>query len=147
MRLVVHRPVALPVDRVRRALADPAALIEALAPRLEPLPPEPGMTGHWRISVPLAGLAREVRVWLPAHHRDDGCQAAARMDGVAADFALLAAADGVRATCLRAEVTVAAAGLRGRALMAMLVVAEPALRARVGVLLDRLSAHLAAQAA
>lgn len=146
MRLVVQRPVALPVDVVRRALADPAPLIDAMAPRLEPLPPEPGMAGHWRITAPVAGIAREGRLWLSAPCPDDACHAAARMDGVSADLALAAEADGLRAAQLRAEVTVAAAGLRGRALLAMLSLSEPALRARIGSLLDRLSAQLAARA-
>lgn len=146
MRLVVHRPVALPLDRVRRALADPVPLIDAMAPRLQPLPPEPGMSGHWRVTAPLAGIAREVRVWLLTPGPDAACHAMARMDGVAADLELVAEPDGAGAARLRAEVTVAAAGLRGRALLAMLTLSEPALRARLGMVLDRLSAQLAAEA-
>jgi hypothetical protein len=146
MRLVVQRPVAAPVDAVRRALSDPADLIDTLAPRLQPLPPEPGMAGHWRVSAPLAGSAREVRVWLPASMPADGCHAIARMDGVDADLALAAEPDGPRSAFLRADLTVAAAGLRGRALLAVLSLSEPALRGRVEGVLDRLAVRLAATA-
>lgn len=145
MRLVVHRPVALPVDQVRHALSDPAPLIDALAPRLEPLPPEPGMARQWRATATLAGIAREVRVWMPMHGQGAVCHAKARVDGVAANLELAAEPDGADAACLRADVTVAAAGLRGRALLAMLVLSEPALRARLATMLDRLSAKLTAQ--
>jgi hypothetical protein len=144
MRVVVRRPVSAPVDAVRRALSDPAGLIDTMAPRLEPLPPEPGMVGHWRARAPLAGTAREFRIWLPAPGPADGCIAAARMDGVSADLSLAAEPDGARSAWLRAEVTVAAAGLRGRALLALLALSEPALRSRLETVLDRLSAHVAA---
>lgn len=146
MRIVLKRPVAAPVDTVRRALADPTGLIDALAPRLEPLPPEPGMAGHWRVSAPLAGTVREGRVWLHEQRPGDACHAAARMDGVAADLALAAEPDGDDAAWLRADLRLAAAGLRGRALLAVLALSEPMVRDRAEMLLDRLSAELLAQA-
>lgn len=147
MRLVVQRSVAVPVAEVRRALSDPVGLMADLSPMLEPLPPEPGMARHWRITADLAGVPREGRVWLPAPMPADACRAVARMEGIGADIALEAAPDGAGAAVLRIDLQVAAAGLRGHALMAMLRLAEPALRTRLERLADRLAGKLLAQTA
>lgn len=142
MRLVMERPVAAPVADVRRALGDPASLLADLSSRLHPLPPEPGMAQHWRVTAHLAGSPREARIWLPAPMPVGGCHAMARMDGIGADIALEAAPDGRDAAVLRIELRIAAAGLRGHALMAMLRLAEPGLRARLEQVLDRLAGAL-----
>ncbi len=148
MRLVVERPVDLPVAHVRRALGDPEGLIAVLSVRLEPLPPEPGMARHWRVTGQLGGLPREGRVWLPAPMPADACRAVARMDGIRAELALEAEADRAdRAgrAVLRADLRVAASGLRGHAVLAVLRVAEPALRQRLEVVLDRVAGALVAR--
>lgn len=147
MRLALQRPVPLPVDAVRRALADPVPLIGVLAPRLEPLPSEPGMAGHWRITAQVAGTARECRLWLPAPQPADACTAHAHAAGVTAGIALSAEPDGCGAAQLCADIHVVASGLRGRTLLAMLAVSETALQARLETLLDRLAAGLVAGAA
>jgi len=146
MRFVAHRPVPLPVEAVRRALADPAPLVGALAPRLEPLPPEPDMVGHWRIVAQVVGTLRECRLWLPAPQPADACTAQARAAGLSATIALSAAADGRGAAHLQADIRLVAAGLRGRAMLAILAASETALQARLETLLDRLAAELAARA-
>jgi len=145
MRFAMRRPVALPVDAVRRALADPLPLIDTLAPRLEPLPSEPGMAGHWRITAHVAGTLREGRLWLPAPQPADACTAQARAAGVTAGIALSAQPDGCGAAQLCADIDLAASGVRGRALLALLAVSEAALHARLEMLLDRLAAGLAAR--
>lgn len=137
----------LPVADVRRALGDPERLLADLSSRLEPLPPEPGMARHWRVTAHLAGVPREVRVWLPAPMPADACRAAARMDGIGAELALDALPDEAGGAVLRIDLRVAAVGLRGHALMVMLRLAEPALRARLDAVLDRLAGTLVAQGA
>lgn len=145
MRLVAEQVVDLPVADVRRALGDPERFLTDLSSRLEPLPPEPGMVRHWRVTAHVAGAAREGRVWLPAPMPGDACRAVARMEGIGAELALDAAPDVTGGTVLRIDLRLAAAGLRGHALMAMLRLAEPTLRARLGVVLDRLADRLSAQ--
>ena len=145
MRLVVRRAAAVPVTALRRALSDPADLVAALLPWLDPVPPDAGMAAQWRISARVGDTPRDGRVWLPVPQPCDACHAVGRMEGLGVSVVVDAEPDTAGAAVLRVDVRLVATGMRARVLLGLLRVAEPTLRARIEGLADRLAQDVAAR--